>query len=108
MEFLELMTKKYMQVDLESDIKEAFKMFDRDGNGVISADELRFMMTNLGEKLTDEEVEEMLREADVNGDGQVDYQGQFLSQDHRNHYLRRCESVNIYIYLVQSIWITAS
>ena len=32
-------------------------MFDRDGNGFISAAELRHVMTNLGEKLTDEEVD---------------------------------------------------
>ena len=31
-------------------------MFDKDGNGFISAAELRHVMTNLGEKLTDEEV----------------------------------------------------
>lgn len=31
------------------------------------------MMINLGEKLTDEEVDQMIREADLDGDGQVDY-----------------------------------
>ena len=34
----------------------------------------RHVMTNLGEKLTDEEVDEMIREADIDGDGQVNYE----------------------------------
>ncbi|XP_045296756.1 calmodulin-3 isoform X2 [Leopardus geoffroyi] len=46
----------------------------QDGNGYISAAELRHVMTNLGEKLTDEEVDEMIREADIDGDGQVNYE----------------------------------
>lgn len=49
------------------------QVFDKDGNGFISAQELRHIMTNLGEKLTDEEVDEMIREADVDGDGQINY-----------------------------------
>merc|ERR1711982_88797 len=60
--------------DTEEELIEAFKVFDRDGNGFISAAELRHVMTNLGGKLTDEEVDEMIREADVDGDGQINYE----------------------------------
>jgi len=73
-EFLSLMAKKMKDTDSEEELKEAFKVFDKDGNGYISAAELRHVMTNLGEKLTDEEVDEMIREADVDGDGQVNYE----------------------------------
>jgi len=68
-EFLSLMARKMKDTDTEEELIEAFKVFDRDGNGLISAAELRHVMTNLGEKLTDEEVDEMIREADIDGDG---------------------------------------
>lgn len=68
-EFLTLMARKIKTKDSEAEIIEAFKVFDRDGSGKISADELRQVMNNLGEKLSDEEVEDMIREADTNGDG---------------------------------------
>ena len=46
--------RKMKDTDTEEELIEAFKVFDRDGNGLISAAELRHVMTNLGEKLTDE------------------------------------------------------
>jgi calmodulin len=73
-EFLTLMARKMKDVDSEEEIIEAFKVFDKDGNGFISAAELRHIMTNLGEKLTDEEADEMIREADVDGDGMINYE----------------------------------
>lgn len=43
-------------------------------------------MTNLGEKLTDEEVDEMIREADIDGDGQVNYEGKKMFVLTQIHY----------------------
>ena len=68
------MSRKMKDTDSEEELKEAFRVFDKDQNGFISAAELRHVMTNLGEKLTDEEVDEMIREVDVDGDGQINYE----------------------------------
>ena len=85
-EFLSLMARKMKDTDTEEELVEAFKVFDRDGNGFISAAELRHVMTNLGEKLTDEEVDEMIREADVDGDGQINYEEIGVTGVSRIHY----------------------
>ena len=66
------MARKMKDTDSEEEIREAFKVFDRDNNGFISAAELRHVMTSIGEKLTDDEVDEMIREADQDGDGRID------------------------------------
>ncbi|KAG2354831.1 hypothetical protein BDR07DRAFT_1428216, partial [Suillus spraguei] len=71
--FLTMLTRKLRDTDSEEEIKEAFKVFNKDGNGYINAAELRHVMTNLGEKLSDAEVDEMIREADVDVDGQINY-----------------------------------
>lgn len=52
-------------------IREAFRVFDRDGNGYITAEEFRYFMTHMGEQFSDEEVDEMIAEVDIDGDGQV-------------------------------------
>jgi Ca2+-binding EF-hand superfamily protein len=43
-----MMARKMKDTDSEEEIREAFKVFDKDGNGSISAAELRHVMTNLG------------------------------------------------------------
>ncbi|RUS81187.1 hypothetical protein EGW08_011052 [Elysia chlorotica] len=72
-DFLALMATVMVKRESSDELLEAFKVFDRDGNGFISAAELRHVMMNLGEKLSEEDVDEMIREADVAGTGQVDY-----------------------------------
>ena len=72
-EFVVMMTNKLEEQELENELHEAFECFDRDGDGSISCKELRFIMTTLGEKLTDEEVEYMISVIDADGDGSVSY-----------------------------------
>lgn len=52
-----------------------FSVFDKNNDGLISSSELRHVMTNLGEKLSEEEVDDMIKEADMDGDGLVNYDG---------------------------------
>ncbi|XP_037953622.1 calmodulin-A-like [Teleopsis dalmanni] len=72
-EFVDVMTRSNGIVDVEAEVREAFNVFDENGNGFISPDELRRVMTLLGEELSDDTIGEMIREADLNGDGQVDF-----------------------------------
>jgi len=72
-EFLGLMAKKMQDNDTEDDLIDAFRVFDMDGNGSISANELKFVLANTGERLSEEEIEEMIRETDTDGDGYIDY-----------------------------------
>ena len=54
-------------------MREAFKIFDRDGNGYIDLRELKTVITRMGEPLSDQEADEIFRAADLNGDGKLDY-----------------------------------
>ncbi len=55
--------------ETEDDIREAFRVFDKDGTGYVSVAELKHAMISLGERLTEEEVDELTREADIDADG---------------------------------------
>lgn len=72
-EFLHMMSKKSKDVDREKELKEAFRILDRNGDGFITHDELSTVMANLGEKLTAEDIDDMIKEADVDKDGKVNF-----------------------------------
>lgn len=71
-EFVKFIVKMNMEGDRENEARECFRRFDCDGQGKIAAEDFRFVMKHLPVTVTDEEVEAMLREADKNGDGQLD------------------------------------
>ena len=60
-------------LDQSVEIEDAFKIFDRDGNGYIDAKELKHVVTRMGEVLTTAEADEFMKEADLDGDGKLDY-----------------------------------
>ena len=76
-EFLAVMARKTKEANSEDEMKEAFRVFDKDGNGFISAAELRQVMISLDEKLTDQEIDEMIKAADIDGDDHVSYDGEW-------------------------------
>ena len=72
-EFLQMMSNKMNSVNYEKVIWEAFKVYDRDGNGLISGAELRYVLSTQGPMLTHEEIDDIVSEADMDGDGHVNY-----------------------------------
>ncbi|XP_050717220.1 calmodulin-like [Eriocheir sinensis] len=72
--FMSLLNRDLPPADSPEEIREAFGVFDKDGNGCISATELKHVLMTMGDKLTQEEVDIMIREADIDGAGQIHYE----------------------------------
>ncbi|XP_014811567.1 PREDICTED: caltractin-like [Calidris pugnax] len=69
--FLQVMTQKMAEPFLEEEVVKVFKVFDCDDTGKISFENLKVIAGEVGEEITDEELQEMIDEADVDGDGEV-------------------------------------
>jgi len=75
-EFVAMMTA-HMKTssEMEKELQQSFKVFDINGDGYISASELRQAMMTIGEKMTDKEINDIMKQWDADGDGKIDYNG---------------------------------
>lgn len=67
-----MLTREFTEQEI-LEFKDAFAMFDIDGGGTIDTDELKQVLTELGDAPTDEEIQEMITMIDENGDGEIDF-----------------------------------
>ncbi|XP_001355476.3 calcium-binding protein 4 [Drosophila pseudoobscura] len=57
----------------ERELRDAFRVFDKHNRGYITASDLRAVLQCLGEDLDEEDIEDMIKEVDVDGDGRIDF-----------------------------------
>lgn len=72
-DFHRIMRDQINNLEADEHLIQCFRVLDRVDNGYVSAAEFKHLMTTLGDKFTEDEIEEMLREVDVDGDGQFNY-----------------------------------
>ena len=73
-EFVEMMESKNNECDTEEELINTFRVFDTESNGLISVQNLANIIRTLGETLTEKEIDEIITEADVDGDGFINYE----------------------------------
>merc|ERR1712180_519749 len=56
-----------------AEFKEAFSLFDKDGDGTITTKELGTVMRSLGQNPTEAELQDMINEVDADGNGTIDF-----------------------------------
>lgn len=71
-QFLPIAAKKFEEKSTREEIMKAFSLFDADNTGRITFENLKQVANELGENLEDDELREMIAEADRDGDGGVD------------------------------------
>lgn len=73
-EFITLMSRNSPDTQTEDEVISAFRVFDKEGNGLIATAELKHIMMTIGDKMTEAEADEMIHEADIDDDGVINYE----------------------------------
>ena len=68
------MARNMQDIDEDKVVSTGFSVFDVDGDGQISLDDLRTVMQSLGEQLTDDQLAEIIKEIDTNRDDSINYE----------------------------------
>ena len=76
-EFLALMAKKTKEAEDEQELREAFRVFDKNNKGVIETSDLKVIFKTLDPDMPDEEVDAIISEVDEDANGTVDFEGNF-------------------------------
>ena len=87
--FYKIMAKIIKQPKItDDDVRAAFRVFDRKSNGFVSAEEMRHILVEIGDRFTDEEMAEFLKHSTPDDDGQIHYED-FVTRMMIKHPLRR-------------------
>ena len=70
-DFLDIMTQKMLERDPVEEMKKAFQLICEEGHDKITLKSLQKVAKELGENMTVEELQEMIEEADRDGDGEI-------------------------------------
>ena len=73
-EFMKLMTNKIKEQEEVNQLIEMFEVFDRNGDGLLSKDEIKNLFDSINEEISDEILEEFIKEADLDNDGKINFQ----------------------------------
>jgi len=73
-EFTLIVRKKMAADEDEKELKEIFRVLDKEKKGEVNVNEIRWILKNLGDDLTEEDIDDMIADVDTDGSGWVDYE----------------------------------